>query len=74
LILLEHTRKGLTSSYDSTAEYILIQGSNQLETVQEFMIAKTNAEICTVCYKPKVEIKICTAMNMDTDIVELKIK
>jgi len=38
----------------------MVQGNSQLETVEEeFMILKTNAEICTAWLEPKVEIKMC---------------
>jgi len=43
----------------------MVQGNSQLETVEEeFMILKTNAEICTAWLEPKVEIKMCAARNM----------
>ena len=55
----------------------MVQGNSQLETVEEeFMILKTNAEICTAWLEPKVEIKMCafrylgSILQKDGDIDE----
>ena len=55
----------------------MVQGNSQLETVEEeFMILKTNAEICTAWLEPKVEIKMCafrylgSVLQKDGDIDE----